>query len=78
MSRARRVFRTTLEIVVVALVAALLIGGVVCRELSIAKLGKAVLECGCRTAVVMLLVAILGFVTYVPGFSMALVELFHR
>ena len=40
-----------------AVVAALLIGGVVYRELSVAKLRKAILECGHQTAVVMLLVA---------------------
>ena len=40
-----------------AVVAALLIGGVVYRELNLAKLRKAILECGHQTAVVMLLVA---------------------
>ena len=40
-----------------AVVAALLVGGVVYRELSMAKLRTAILECGCQTAVVMLLVA---------------------
>ncbi|MDE2875295.1 MAG: TRAP transporter large permease [Gemmatimonadota bacterium] len=40
-----------------AVVAALLIGGVVYRELTAAKLRRAVLECGHQTAVVMLLVA---------------------
>ena len=40
-----------------AVVAALLIGGVVYRELTVAKLRKAILECGHQTAVVMLLVA---------------------
>ncbi len=40
-----------------AVVAALLIGGVVYRELSVAKLRAAILECGHQTAVVMLLVA---------------------
>ncbi len=40
-----------------AVVAALLIGGVVYRELNFAKLRKAILECGHQTAVVMLLVA---------------------
>ena len=40
-----------------AVVAALVIGGVVYRELDVAKLRKAILECGHQTAVVMLLVA---------------------
>lgn len=40
-----------------AVVAALLIGGVVYRELSVARLRRAILECGRQTAVVMLLVA---------------------
>ena len=40
-----------------AVVAALLIGGVVYRELNLARLRKAILECGHQTAVVMLLVA---------------------
>ena len=40
-----------------AVAAALLVGGVVYRELSLAKLREAVLECGRQTAVVMLLVA---------------------
>ncbi len=40
-----------------AVVAALLIGGVVYRELNVAKLRTAILECGHQTAVVMLLVA---------------------
>ncbi|MYH52118.1 MAG: TRAP transporter large permease [Gemmatimonadetes bacterium] len=40
-----------------AVVAALLIGGVVYRELSPSRLRKAILECGHQTAVVMLLVA---------------------
>ena len=38
-----------------AVVAALLIGGVVYRELNLARLRKAILECGHQTAVVMLL-----------------------
>ena len=40
-----------------AVVAALLIGGVVYRELNLARLRKAIIECGHQTAVVMLLVA---------------------
>ena len=40
-----------------AVVAALVIGGAIYRELSVAKLRRAILECGRQTAVVMLLVA---------------------
>ncbi|MYJ16743.1 MAG: TRAP transporter large permease, partial [Gemmatimonadetes bacterium] len=41
----------------IAVVAALVIGGVVYRELDLARLRRAMVVCGCQTAVVMLLVA---------------------